>query len=97
MTGGMSRALNSVFFDRGYLRGWVRGVATIGASLACAAMLFGVIFAISNHVDHVSCLRLHENTGLPTRYERSGPTGECYIQDNGQWIPKGNWRTGGDR
>jgi hypothetical protein len=44
-----------------------------------------------NHTDHVHCLRLGEQTGLPTRYARSGPTGECYINFDGQWVPEERW------
>jgi hypothetical protein len=63
--------------------------------LVMLVMFAGIItgvFVLLNHGDHVSCLRLHEQTGLPTRYAHSGPDGECYIQiEDGRWVPQDRW------
>lgn len=54
------------------------------------------LFTLANHSGHVSCLRLHEATGLETRYQRSGVNGDCYIKINGTWTPEDNWRNQGE-
>lgn len=67
------------------LSGFVGVVGFIGCATA-------VMLPIENHSAHVSCLRLSEQTGLPTRFARSGMDGECYIQVDGKWIPEDRWR-----
>ena len=76
----------------GELSGWAGGLVAVTIIAGIFGGVVGGIIAISNHTDHVSCLRLHEVTQLPTRYVRSGAVGECYIQVDGQWIPEDRWR-----
>lgn len=55
----------------------------------------GLVFGISGaswHGDHVSCLRLSEQTGYPTRMAGNMWNGECYINVNGKWIPEDKYR-----
>ena len=62
--------------------------------LALIAFVIGIVGLIGigvNHSDHVNCLRLHESTGLETKFQRSGITGECYIKIGDQWVPQANW------
>lgn len=73
--------------------GLVLGILTIALVLF---VLVGGISAIVNHSEHVSCLRLHEQTGLETHYARSGIEGECYIRINGVWVPEDRWRNIGE-
>lgn len=61
------------------------------------AIVMAIWLPLKNHSAHVSCLRLHGGTGLPTQYKRSGLTGECYIEVNGRWIPEARWRDTGGR
>ena len=75
------------------------GLNDLGFALAFAAVfiaILGVMAAIvlplGIHSAHVSCLRLSEQTGLATRYARSGVEGECYVQVGGKWIPEDRWR-----
>lgn len=75
------------------------GLLVIGLVVALVIILAIVIGAGlgQNHSDHVSCLRLHEQTGLETRYARSGWDGDCYIKVDGRWTPESRWRNlGGD-
>lgn len=53
-------------------------------------VILGVV-ALVNHDDHVTCLRTQEQTGLETRFARSGPNGECYIKVNDRWVPLERW------
>lgn len=61
--------------------------------LVCAAIFLAIggILVGVNHEKHVDCLRAHEQTGLETRYARSGPNGECYIKVNDRWVPLERW------
>src|SRR5690242_9243031 len=67
--------------------GLVTLIQGVGLILMMLTALFVVMAAVylplANHAGHVSCLRMSENTTLPTRYVRSGITGgECFIYDN---------------
>lgn len=63
------------------------------AMIICGSIVvvIGGILVGVNHSDHVTCLRAHEQTGLETRYARSGPDGECYIKVNDRWVPLERW------
>jgi hypothetical protein len=72
----------------GYLSGWV----VSALALLVFAGLTSLSFVFIVHNGHVDCLRLHEQTNLPTKYARSGPSGECYIQlHDGTWTPEDRW------
>lgn len=62
--------------------------------MALGGVVLGLL-AVVNHRDHVSCLRLHEQTSLETKYARSGANGECYVKVNGSWVPEERWRNVG--
>jgi len=69
----------------------------LGTTAAVIGLIVALVLTLSNHAGHVACLRLYEQTGLETRYARSGPDGECYIHVNGRWTPEDRWRNlGGD-
>lgn len=71
---------------------WI-GIGVVAAIMACIGLLVGGSFAIKNHGVHVSCLRLHENTGLQTKVARSGATTECYVRTpDGNWVPAERYR-----
>lgn len=65
------------------------------AFLVAFILLFGAVVGVLaniNHTFHVDCLRLHEQTGLGTKYARSGMSGECYVQlEDGRWVPQDRW------
>jgi hypothetical protein len=66
--------------------------AVLLVMLAISGGIITAITTVSNHANHVSCLRLSEATGLATKYARSGATGECYIQiEDGRWVPQDRW------
>ena len=72
---------------------WVVSVLLVLAAIAACIAAIVIPIAIGvNHSGHVSCLRLHEQSGLPTRYARSGVDGECWGQVNGSWVPEDRWR-----
>lgn len=48
------------------------------------------VIAMGNHSTHVSCLRLHEQTGLPTRTV-GWPLPDCFIKVGDEWIPPKNY------
>lgn len=79
---------------RRFMRGLLEFLQFLSVVVGCLALLAGFVVAFMigvNHSDHVSCLRLHENTGLETRYARSGLNGECYIKVGDQWVPEERW------
>ena len=57
--------------------------------VAVAGLIGGIIVGV-NHSMHVECLRIHEQSDLPTRV--SHRMGECWIQVNGEWVPIDRWR-----
>lgn len=67
-------------------------VVVIGGAAFLLVVAAAVVFPLLNHSAHVSCLRLHEVTGLDTRYVRSGVQGECYVNEGGRWVPESRWR-----
>jgi hypothetical protein len=72
----------------GYVSGWVFSLAAV----ALMAVAMTTAFTLSVHSGHVSCLRLHEQTNMATRYARSGFEGECYVQlYDGTWTPEERW------
>jgi hypothetical protein len=72
----------------GYIPCWITFLVVF--ALFCGAIT--AFFVLPNHGDHVDCLRLHEQTGLATKYARSGPSGECYVQvEDGRWVPEDRW------
>lgn len=77
--------------------GLYREALTTLAAILTIVLLIGAfclgLGLLLNHSDHVDCLRLHEQTGLETRYARSGLNGECYVNVNGgMWVPQSTWR-----
>lgn len=78
--------------DRDGLSGFGFALAMVGVLIAIFGAVAGIAFPLSNHSAHVSCLRLSEQTGLQTRFARSGVEGECYIEVDGRWIPEDRWR-----
>jgi len=85
-------------------RSFVDGVVSFAIGTGVIALIVGVLAGVIlgiaagvNHSDHVSCLRLHEQTGLETKYARSGINGECYIRVNERWVPKERWINVGDK
>lgn len=77
---------------------WVDTLVNTLIFLTVVAVTVGAIsglFALGIHSSHVSCLRLQEQTGLDTKYARSGVNGECYVHVNGQWIPQDAWKSQG--
>ena len=72
------------------LTAWV----ALAASVPAFGLIYLVCLAIAWHGAHVNCLRLHEQTGYPTRMTGSMFGGSCYIDVNGQWIPGTRYRSG---
>ena len=67
-------------------------VATICAVLlGIAALTVGVMAGVW-HGMHVSCLRLQEQTGYPTRMAGNMFSGGCYLYLDGRWIPEESFR-----
>jgi hypothetical protein len=69
------------------------GFAAIG--LGVVAFIVALIFALGGlcwHADHVDCLRLHEQTGYPTRMVGTMWGGGCYVLVDNRWIPDTRYR-----
>lgn len=69
--------------------GWAAIVAAVMLTLT------GLVVGISGlcwHAGHVDCLRLHEQTGYPTRMVGTMWGGGCYIFVDGRWIPDTRYR-----
>lgn len=67
----------------------------IAIMTAIAVTMTAVVFIVigwSWHADHVDCLRLHEQTGYPTRMAGTMWGGGCYIRIDGRWIPDTRYR-----
>lgn len=66
-------------------------IATVFAivSVLCLVCSIG---GLSWHGDHVSCLRLSEQTGYQTRMAGNMFSGECYINVDGKWMPADRYR-----
>lgn len=92
----IARALRLVDYGGDLTFGGFMATAMAIAIVGVGGIVFGIVAPIANHTGHVSCLRLHEVTGMETRYVRSGLNGECYIRENGQWVPESRWRVGVD-
>lgn len=63
---------------------WIAGfvIATI--------LLTALIFSAAYQIDKYSCTKLHENTGIETKYSFFG--GSCLVKVNDRFIPQENWR-----
>jgi hypothetical protein len=71
---------------------WPGFLVMLVACCVLAGVIITTVAFISVHTAQVSCLRLHEQTNLPTKYARSGANGECYVQlHDGTWVPQQNW------
>lgn len=71
---------------------WLGFLAGFVSCIVIAGLLVTAIITLTIHSDHVSCLRLHEQTNLATKYARSGANGECYVQlPDGTWTPEDRW------
>lgn len=68
------------------------GVTIIATIILAIAGLFFGVFGISWHAAHVDCLRLHEQTGFPTRMVGTMWGGGCYIYIDGRWVPDSRYR-----
>lgn len=66
---------------------WIIGILCV-AVLAAAILV--PVFTLINHDNHVACLRLHEQTGYPTKTVGT-VVPDCYILFEDQWIPEDNW------
>lgn len=75
-------------FRDGCLSFLIGAVIVIGI---VAGLVFG-IGGLAWHADHVTCLRVSEATGNPTRMVGNMFGGECYIQVNNRWIPLERYR-----
>jgi len=66
-------------------------LGSVAAVIGLVVGIGGSAVAFANHSDHVTCLRAQEQTGLETRFARSGFQGECYIKVNDRWVPLERW------
>lgn len=80
------------YYDEMEITGLGFVLASAGTAIAIIGAIVGVCIVGGNHADHVSCLRLHEVTGIETRYVRSGGDGECYLHLPQGWVPESRWR-----
>ncbi len=73
-----------------------RDAISLGAIIAMPIVAVIIIiiagFGWGWHADHVDCLRLHEQTGYPTRMTGTMWGGGCYIHIDGRWIPDTRYR-----
>ena len=67
--------------------------AYIAAVLVLALAVVFIAMGGTWHANHVSCLRLHEQTAYPTRMAGNMFSGVCFIQINGRWIPAERYRS----
>lgn len=71
---------------------WDEYGPTVATFVATLVFIFGCVggglFGLAYYADRAGCSNLHAATGLPTKYRVT----TCYVQVNGQWVPRDNWR-----
>lgn len=80
-----SKRLGFLYDDFGWLRGWVVIVATLLGFLSFVGAAVTVTALVENHSEHVTCLRVHEETGHPTKVVGKMDA-TCFVQVNGKWV-----------
>jgi hypothetical protein len=80
-----SKRLRFLYDEFGWLRGWVWFATALIGFLGLVGAAGGVTSLAKNHSTHVTCLRVHEETGHPTKVVGKMDA-TCFIQVNGKWV-----------